>query len=195
VSTTRRTPGVFASPTPRNEQGQRLCRNCAGVMPKGKRHNCSAKCTDEWALKTSPNLMRAAVFQRDRGICARCKVDTEARKAEFAARRKSIKGWPDYEKQLKDLRELYGVPPGRAASGPWWDADHILPVIEGGGECGIEGYRTLCILCHRIVTNELRWRMKQARRERKALERDSTGLFAEQLPELSDPQAVKGAKA
>ena len=36
-----------------------------------------------------------------------------------------------------------------------WDADHILPVAEGGGECDLENIRTLCLICHRRVTQEL----------------------------------------
>ncbi len=41
---------------------------------------------------------------------------------------------------------------------PWewgWEADHILPVIEGGGGCGLEGYRTLCVDCHKAETRAL----------------------------------------
>jgi 5-methylcytosine-specific restriction endonuclease McrA len=36
-----------------------------------------------------------------------------------------------------------------------WDADHIIPVCEGGGECEFENYRTLCHSCHYDVTAEL----------------------------------------
>ena len=36
-----------------------------------------------------------------------------------------------------------------------WDADHIVPVVEGGGECDLSNMRTLCIRCHRQVTVEL----------------------------------------
>lgn len=28
-----------------------------------------------------------------------------------------------------------------------WIADHILPVFEGGGECGLENIQTLCVVC------------------------------------------------
>jgi hypothetical protein len=35
-----------------------------------------------------------------------------------------------------------------------------VPVIEGGGECGIENIRTLCLGCHANVTAELRGRLK-----------------------------------
>jgi hypothetical protein len=37
--------------------------------------------------------------------------------------------------------------------------DHVIPVCEGGGLCGLDGYRTLCIPCHRKVTAELRARL------------------------------------
>ena len=37
----------------------------------------------------------------------------------------------------------------------YWEADHIRPVSEGGGECGLEGFRTLCLLHHKQATREL----------------------------------------
>jgi 5-methylcytosine-specific restriction endonuclease McrA len=45
-----------------------------------------------------------------------------------------------------------------------WDADHILPVAEGGGECDLQNIRTLCLKCHRVVTAELRSRLLEQRR-------------------------------
>ena len=38
--------------------------------------------------------------------------------------------------------------------GGLWDADHILPVKEGGGQCGLDNLRTLCIKCHKQVTKD-----------------------------------------
>ena len=32
------------------------------------------------------------------------------------------------------------------------DADHIKPVYEGGGSCGLDNIRTLCIACHKKNT-------------------------------------------
>ena len=45
----------------------------------------------------------------------------------------------------------------------WWEADHIVPVVEGGGGCGPEGYRTLCLRCHRIETARLAARLAEKR--------------------------------
>lgn len=41
-----------------------------------------------------------------------------------------------------------------------WEMDHILPVVEGGGACGLDNLRTLCRDCHKRVTAELRVRLK-----------------------------------
>ena len=45
------------------------------------------------------------------------------------------------------------------AARPRWEADHIVPVAEGGGECGLENYRLLCRACHLRVT--LAWRARR----------------------------------
>jgi 5-methylcytosine-specific restriction endonuclease McrA len=91
--------------------------------------------------------LRDQVFERDRGICALCGMDTVA-----------------------EYRRLRRTHPNRrpAALAAWglkklhrrslWDADHIVPVAEGGGECDLENIRTLCLHCHRSVTEELRRR-------------------------------------
>ena len=40
-----------------------------------------------------------------------------------------------------------------------WDMDHVKPVVEGGGQCGLDNLRTLCISCHLDETKKLRKRM------------------------------------
>lgn len=46
-----------------------------------------------------------------------------------------------------------------------WEADHIIPVIEGGGGCDFTGYRTLCLSCHKKETAALAARRAAKRRE------------------------------
>jgi 5-methylcytosine-specific restriction endonuclease McrA len=48
-----------------------------------------------------------------------------------------------------------------------WQADHIIPVIEGGGECGLENMRTLCTQHHNEATKALAGRRAEARRKAK----------------------------
>ena len=57
----------------------------------------------------------------------------------------------------------------RPSARPRWEADHIVPVADGGGECGLDNYRLLCRPCHVQVT--LTWR---ARRREAAPEKTGT---------------------
>jgi 5-methylcytosine-specific restriction endonuclease McrA len=126
------------------------CRRCGADVPKGRRTFCSDACVHEWRLRTDPGYLREQVFARDRGVCALCGLDTESlrkhkRKLDYGARRLFEKEWG-----------------GRKSL---WDADHIVPVVEGGGECGLANMRTLCLKCHRQATAELRKRQILSRQE------------------------------
>jgi len=44
-----------------------------------------------------------------------------------------------------------------------WEADHIIAVVEGGGECDLENIQTLCLRCHRKKTKQLRERRRLSR--------------------------------
>lgn len=45
-----------------------------------------------------------------------------------------------------------------------WEMDHVTPVIEGGGDCGLDNLRTLCWSCHRQETAALAARRASARK-------------------------------
>ncbi len=131
--------------------GRNLCRWCRQETPKGRYTFCSDACVHEWRLRTDVGYLREQVFRRDRGVCARCGVDTEAlrkdkRKLDFAARRRFEREWGVDGRVRRSL----------------WDADHILPVCEGGGECDLTNLRTLCLKCHREATAALRQRRLRA---------------------------------
>ena len=111
---------------PTGPNGRALCRRCSVVVPDGKRTFCSRACVHVWKLRTQPQYLRQQVFNRDHGICAQCGRDTHE-----GARRRA------------------------RGSGHRWQADHIVPVVEGGGECGLENIRTLCTACHRVETAAL----------------------------------------
>ena len=62
--------------------------------------------------------------------------------------------------EARDILVRLGAPGiDRISHDGVWDADHIVPVVEGGGECGLDNYRTLCLPCHRKVTAQLRARI------------------------------------
>ena len=103
----------------------------------------------EWKIRTDPGYLREKVFERDHGICAQCGTDTrtlrgDMRKLDYAARRQFLRSWGLKEGSRKSL----------------WDADHIIPVAEGGGQCDLSNMRTLCLRCHREATSALRARLK-----------------------------------
>ncbi|HEX8254347.1 MAG TPA: HNH endonuclease [Thermoanaerobaculia bacterium] len=108
----------------------------------------------EWRLRSSSSYLRECVFERDHGVCALCSIDTHKL-------RRRIMRMP-FGERMREIRKLqeHGVIHKKRKS--WWEADHVLPVVEGG-DSNLENMRTLCIPCHRGVTRELR-----DRRTRKA---------------------------
>jgi hypothetical protein len=50
-----------------------------------------------------------------------------------------------------------------------WEAHHVVPVVEGGGECGLEGLVTLCLPCHRRETAALAAQRAQRRQRNRVL--------------------------
>jgi 5-methylcytosine-specific restriction enzyme A len=137
---------------PRGPNGRGLCRWCSLEVPRGRYTICSPYCVHEWKLRSQPAYLREQVLLRDRGICACCAADTIA-----AARQlRYSRGM-----KRKALLEHWGLRKRTRKS--LWDADHILPVAEGGGECDLDNIRTLCVRCHRRATLELRKRRRHAR--------------------------------
>jgi 5-methylcytosine-specific restriction endonuclease McrA len=126
----------------RDAQGNVVCRWCRGPVTPPRRTFCGDACVHEWKIRSSPWYVRREVKKRDKGICRLCGTNVVKAHREWtrskppAADRKARKAW-------------------RAAR-PRWEADHIVPVADGGGECGLENYRLLCRPCHVRVT--LEWR-------------------------------------
>ncbi len=134
--------------------GLRLCRWCdLEILARRRRTFCSDYCVHQWRLRTDPGYVRDQVFARDHGICAVCRIDTLA--AYNALKR--ARG----PARFAGLR-LYGMR-SIATRRSLWDADHILPVAEGGGQCDLDNLRTLCLLCHREATAQLRARLRRPR--------------------------------
>ncbi len=152
VSTSRRSPGGRVDPKslPKGPNGRSLCRWCALEVPPGRFSFCSQWCVNEWRLRSDPGYLREQVFARDRGVCALCGVNTMAE----WRRIRRLRG----ERRLAALQE-WGL--GRSWRRSLWDADHILPVAEGGGECDLDNIRTLCLKCHRMATEALRARLRR----------------------------------
>jgi 5-methylcytosine-specific restriction protein A len=149
----RTLPGGRATPhdLAKGPNGLPLCRWCdLEILATRRRTFCSDYCVHQWRLRTDPGYLRDQVFARDLGRCALCQIDTVAtynalKRARGTARAAGLR--------------LYGLKT-ISARRSLWDADHILPVAEGGGQCDIDNLRTLCLLCHREATAQLRLRLR-----------------------------------
>lgn len=151
--------------------GFRLCRLCKTETTYKRATLCSEACRTKWAVMTSPGYARQLVYRRDKGVCALCELDTDMlvkmidgpKQAFFSTR--PWRRMDDFPRGSFVRRVGYNPHPllwkiGRTAS--LWDMDHIVPVVEGGGECDLSNLRTLCLWCHKQVTADL-----AARRARK----------------------------
>jgi len=132
------------------------CRWCGQPVPPPRRTWCCDECVQEYLIRSSNNNVAKQVYQRDKGVCAVCGMDCDWLRAEC--------------RRILRARGSRSVYESRVDWGPWdtwksfWDADHIIPVSEGGGCCGLDNYRTLCVACHRRETVELARRLAYRRR-------------------------------
>ena len=137
---------------PLGPTGLPLCRWCElEILARRRRTFCSAFCVHQWRLRTDPGYLRDQVFARDRGLCATCGADTIA----IYAALKRARG----RARVAGL-SLYGLASIHARRS-LWDADHILPVAEGGGQCDLTNLQTLCLPCHRQATASLQRRLRK----------------------------------
>ena len=139
----------------RGPNGLPLCRWCdLEILLKRRRTFCSDFCVHQWRLRSDPGYLRDQVFARDKGRCAVCAADTLAifaalKRARGTARQEGLRVFG--MRSITSRRSL-------------WDADHIVAIAEGGGQCDLDNLRTLCLLCHREETARLRARL-QAQKE------------------------------
>ena len=141
---------IDAKLLPKDENGFTLCRWCQSPVKPPRRTMCSPECVHEILIRTNGKYVRDCVFKRDKGICKICSIDTkkiakEALSLEGEDRNKFL-----LSKNISLKRKIWK----RKHGGGLWDADHIVPVKKGGGTCGLENFRTLCIDCHKKVTKD-----------------------------------------
>ena len=134
------------------------CAYCGGDLSSASRlpgvssTYCSRECVEQGRLKRGGwgNQLRAQVFALEGGVCRLCGIDghslfTRVLALEPAERLNALinANWK-LPKSAKALDRLLQNP----REGDFWQADHIVAVAEGGGSCGLENLRTLCVPCH-----------------------------------------------
>lgn len=208
--------------------GRARCTWCLEEVPKGRQSWCSGACVEAYQLQSDWGIIRKAVYQRDRGICANCATDTVAtsqrgvqewfREQGHLAYRASLPPLPPRPKPPADLKRghdwatwhngdpehraylrlekartlavraeclrRYGIPQHRLGQ-DGWDADHIVPVIEGGSN-DLTNLRTLCIPCHAAETAALARRRADQRRARIPLALPASSPTADPAPHATE---------
>jgi len=136
--------------------GRPLCRKCGSEIVKGsgRRTFCGDACVVEWKIRTQPDFAAERVHARDKGVCLTCSRDCDALHRKIRVTKRAAR-----ERRMAEL----GLPEYLLRRRRYWEVDHITPVVEGGGSCGLENLRTLCWECHRKATRELAARRARAR--------------------------------
>jgi Restriction endonuclease len=159
----------------RGPNGRRLCTWCRKEVPKGRISWCSAACVSAYRIQADPSYFRDQVWKRDKGVCSTCGLDTAALERELEEIRRA-ENVPDYPggyagNACWGIRRLFMALHGWTWD-KWkmclWEADHIVPVVEGGTD-SLENARTLCVPCHRRETAALRKRLSLSRTKQPAL--------------------------
>ena len=201
------------TPLPKAKKGK--CRWCGADTPKGRKTWCSQDCVNQYLMRSSAQHVRSMLKTRDQGTCAICGIDADfeyrlwqhnrkeaLRLADWLAQRSRYNlnwsgsdwvwrdtSWPDTKDVIKFRIQIMikyshgNWTPGRRSG---WDADHIIPVSEGGGQCDLANYRTLCHPCHKRTTKELAARLAQ---KRKAKAMTESRVY--KLAELFDAAEIK----
>jgi len=165
-------------PPRKDAQGKRICRFCGAPCINQRRYHCSEACAQEYWAQRSPAAMRHFVGRRDKGLCAVCHLDTRAFAEMFNDCFLTYEnaGWRILRPLLKlpwsvchtrnhwdqDLLSNRTFPKSslEIAADRLWEADHIVPIVEGGSLASIN-VRTLCWWCHRDETRALHRRRRK----------------------------------
>lgn len=134
---------------PRGANGRPLCRWCSTEVPTANRTFCCGQAQthdrDGHVLVAGQGCVHEWLVRSQSSYARRC---VWARDAGVCA--------------------LCGTV-AKSRHGHHWQADHIVPVAEGGGSCGLENLRTLCTADHKRVTADLQRRLAEKRRPQATL--------------------------
>jgi 5-methylcytosine-specific restriction endonuclease McrA len=148
-----------------------LCRRCqqplAGKQKKWCSKECSeSACSEMMIAKGSSTHIRKAILARDSGVCAKCGFDTEKLSRIQQHARNSSWQWRDeLPIRVSNFFENEQIfKQHENGHGNFWEADHILEVINGGAH-SLNNLQTLCINCHKAKTKQLAAERAKQRRD------------------------------
>lgn len=128
--------------------GRARCGWCGTAVSGRRRSWCSDVCVLHYLIaKGDQGAARKFLWKKERGVCQLCRVDVNKRR--------------------RQIKEKHGYVPRTLFDQTKWDADHTIPIVEGG-PCAIDNLRTLCRVCHKSVTKSLLQRLAAQRRKARA---------------------------
>ena len=158
-----------------------LCRWCHKPLDGRKTAWCSSECEYQVRARCEYDIARKLVFERDKGVCAKCGLDTEALqqainwfrslgcRMDFQDR-EAGKRWAEWATHSWPTVTDFVRAIGKAAR-KWpaelWECNHIVPLAEGGPLADITNLETLCACCHADHTAALMGRIAKAKRREK----------------------------
>ena len=147
---------------PKGPNGRPLCRQCGKETEPPRRSFCSTECVNAWKVRSQAGFAREQVFERDRGVCRACGLDTELHK-QLMYRVRNEKGEMAYRNLIIHYYNL--TQHQFDLDKHFYEVDHVVSVADGGGSCGLENLQTLCVPCHKRKTRE--WHSNQWKRRAK----------------------------
>lgn len=156
--------------------GRRLCRWCGTEVPPKRQVYCSQGCLHNWSMMAFSGYARDQVEARDKGVCASCGLDTRTC-PDWRGRGR----WGDWRDEKQAWLQVHGYDRWHGTS--LWEADHIVAVVDGGHDLGLDNLQTLCVPCHKRKTAELAARRATDRKQSK---RAADALVRPQLFEESE---------
>ena len=139
---------------------------------------CSQECTEQGRIhRGSSSSLRIQMFSLEAGVCRRCHVNAHALYLRILsmAPAERLNALCDAKWRLPQSRVALNNLLSNPLECYFWEVDHIVAVIEGGGDCDLGNLRTLCVPCHKLETERLRNRLKLVQASR-SVENDKRQL-------------------
>lgn len=146
------------------------CRcGCSGAITGRRRCWASSACNEAAKerfdiARGRTSAIRAAVHRRDAGVCAGCGMNCDLERARCTPG--TFQAATPAERRILSRFMQAGFPSPALDRRPWWHADHVIPLAEGGANV-LENFRTLCVPCHAAETRRLAGRLAAARRNQR----------------------------
>jgi hypothetical protein len=113
---------------------------------------CSQECAETGRLRRggwASAAIRSAMFALEAGVCQKCNTNAHAFYGQIMALEPAarLNRYQSAKWRMPASNKAYQAMLNDPKEGDFWQVDHKVAVAEGGGNCGLENLRTLCVPC------------------------------------------------